>query len=73
MKQIILLFFVAISLFAVILGVMEVGRRVGRRRNSRDPDGALAGLARSMAQSFGLMGLLVAFTFSGAAGISATT
>lgn len=60
-------FFVVISLFAVILALMELGRRVGVRRRKQDAEGAHEGLGAIDGAVFGLMGLLVAFTFSGAA------
>jgi len=47
--------------------MLEVGRRVGVRRRLHDPDGATAGLGALDGAIFGLMGLLIAFTFSGAA------
>jgi hypothetical protein len=56
------------SLFAVMLVLMEIGRRVGMRRKKLDATGANAGLSTIDGAVFGLMGLLVAFTFSGAAG-----
>jgi hypothetical protein len=63
--------FVAILIFAAIFTLtmilLEVGRRVGVRRLALDPEGAAAGLGAIEGAVFGLMGLLVAFTFSGAA------
>lgn len=58
--------------FAVLLmlGMMialEGGRRLGQRRMQRDPEGARSGLAAVEGALFGLFGLLVAFTFNGAA------
>lgn len=61
-------FLVVMSLFAVMLVLMEIGRRVGMRRKKLDATGANAGLSTIDGAVFGLMGLLVAFTFSGAAG-----
>ena len=55
------------ALFAGMLLMLEVGRRIGIRRRVRDPDGAAAGLGALDGAVFGLMGLLIAFTFSGAA------
>lgn len=54
------------ALFAALLLMQEVGRRLGQRRRERDPNAA-AGLGASEGAIFALMGLLVAFTFSGAA------
>lgn len=59
---------VVISLFTVMLVLMEIGRRVGMRRKKWDATGANTGLSTIDGAVFGLMGLLVAFTFSGAAG-----
>ncbi|HYI97562.1 MAG TPA: hypothetical protein VEX68_28750, partial [Bryobacteraceae bacterium] len=46
--------------------LLEIGRRIGIRRRSEDPDGATAGLGAVDGAIFGLMGLLLAFTFSAA-------
>ena len=54
----------------ILLGMfcmLEIGRRLGLRRMAQDPDGAKAGAAAVEAAVFALMGLLIAFTFSGAA------
>jgi hypothetical protein len=65
----VLIFFsVVISLFTIMLVLMEIGRRVGIHRRKQDAAGANAGLTTIDGAVFGLMGLLVAFTFSGAAG-----
>jgi hypothetical protein len=53
--------------FVLVLALMEAGRRIGVRRKKADPAGAHEGLAAIDGAIFGLMGLLVAFTFSGAA------
>jgi len=54
-------------LFAGLLLCMEFGRRIGRRRLARDPDTLDAGTGAVDGMVFALLGLLVAFTFSGAA------
>jgi hypothetical protein len=54
-------------LFVGMLVLMEVGRVVGSRRRSRDADGYHAGVGVVEGSVFGLLGLLMAFTFSGAA------
>jgi len=64
--------FISAPLFAAswliaMLVLMEVGRRVGLRRLARDPEKGLAGLDATAGAVFALFGLLVAFTFSGAA------
>jgi hypothetical protein len=46
---------------------MEVGRRIGVRALLRDPDAGRAGTGAIEGAVFALFGLLVAFTFSGAA------
>ena len=46
---------------------MEVGRRIGARALLRDPDTGRAGTGAIEGAVFALFGLLVAFTFSGAA------
>lgn len=53
--------------FAGILAVIEIGRRIGATRLASDPEGARAGVGAVEASVFGLLGLLIAFTFSGAA------
>src|SRR5258706_13691137 len=47
--------------------MLEIGRRFGARRLAQDPEGAQAGTGAVDGAVFGLMGLLIAFTFSGAA------
>jgi len=49
------------------LCMLEIGRRFAARRLAVDPEGAKAGTGVVEGAVFGLMGLLVAFTFSGAA------
>jgi len=57
----------AISLFLGMLVLLEIGRRVGNRRLRKDPEGARTGISAVEGSMFGLLGLLIAFTFSGAA------
>ena len=64
------LLFVALctlSLFLGMLLLLEAGRRLGLRRRAHDAEGASAGGRVVEGAVFGLLGLLVAFTFSGAA------
>jgi hypothetical protein len=56
----------AICLFTAMYGLIEIGRRVGIRHRRKHPDHAGLGLAAIEGAVFGLMGLLIAFTFSGA-------
>jgi len=55
------------ALFVGIVILLEVGRRVGIARMARDAEGASAGVAVVDNAVFALLGLLIAFTFSGAA------
>jgi hypothetical protein len=57
----------AACLFFGILLFAEVGRRIGIAKLARDPDGLTKGANAAEAAVFGLLGLLIAFTFSGAA------
>jgi hypothetical protein len=56
-----------LGLFASILLLMGLGRRVGVRRLARHGDNAVVGVAPIDGAVFALLGLLLAFTFSGAA------
>lgn len=56
-----------VGLFIVTLCMLEVGRRLGARRLADDPEGAKSGTGAIEGAVFGLMGLLIAFTFSGGA------
>ena len=56
-----------VGLVAGILLMIEVGRRMGVRHRREDSDGSAAGLGAMEGAVFGLIGLLIAFTFSGAA------
>jgi len=58
---------IAVALFLGILLLLEIGRRIGVRRLTNDPEGARAGTGAVEGAVFALLGLLVAFTFSGAA------
>jgi hypothetical protein len=56
----------ALGLLAGILLLLEMGRRIGLQRMAMDAEGARAGLGTVEGAVFGLVGLLLAFTFSGA-------
>ena len=56
-----------LALFGVMLGAAELGRRVGVARLARQSDGLAKGGGSADAATFALLGLLIAFTFSGAA------
>ncbi|HXC17884.1 MAG TPA: hypothetical protein VNV60_10630 [Holophagaceae bacterium] len=55
------------SLLLALIALIELGRRIGTRRLAEDADGATKGVSAVEAAIFGLFGLLLAFTFSGAA------
>jgi len=57
----------AVFLFVGMLVMLDVGRRFGIRQRARHGDAYGAGLSAVEGAVFGLLGLLVAFTFSGAA------
>jgi hypothetical protein len=57
----------AVGLFLGMVGLLELGRGLGRRRLGQGEEGARAGLGAVEGAVFALMGLLIAFTFSGAA------
>ncbi len=56
----------ALAMFAGSLLLMELGRRLGLRRLSDEGSAAMAGLSAVEGAVFALMGLLLAFTLSGA-------
>jgi hypothetical protein len=58
---------ISLSIFGAILVALEAGWRIGGVRHERDPSGATAGTGAIDGAIFGLMGLLLAFAFSGAA------
>jgi hypothetical protein len=58
---------VAGVLFAAMLVTFEVGRRIGAGQLAKDPDGLAKGVGAAEGAVFALLGLLMAFTFSGAA------
>jgi hypothetical protein len=49
-----------------MLVLLEIGRRIGVRRMAKDSEGAQAGVGAVEGAIFGLMGLMIAFSFSGA-------
>ena len=57
---------IALCLFAAMLLLLSLGRRLGTRRLAIDPEGARAGASTVDGAVFAIMGLLIAFTFSGA-------
>ena len=67
MNETYLLWFIAALLFPLTLIFLEIGRRFGRKRLAEDPEGARAGASAVEGAVFALFGLLIAFTFTGAA------
>ena len=67
-NQAVLAMLFAATLMVGMVLIMEVGRRLGRRRSRLDEESARAGLGAIEGSVFALLGLLIAFTFSGAAG-----
>jgi hypothetical protein len=57
----------ALILFVGMLVLMEIGRRFGARRRPKESEGERGGLGTVEGAVFALFGLMVAFTFSGAA------
>jgi hypothetical protein len=55
------------SLFLGMLLFAEIGRRIGLARLKHDPNGLAKGVGAAESAVFGLLGLIIAFTFSGAA------
>jgi hypothetical protein len=56
-----------LAFLLVMLGASEIGRRLGIAQIARDPGGLAKGIGAAEAAVFGLLGLLLAFSFSGAA------
>jgi hypothetical protein len=54
------------SLFLGMLILLETGRRIGLYRFKTDPEGSQKGISTVESAVFGLLGLFIAFTFSGA-------
>lgn len=67
MSYILFVVLCTLSLFLGMLLLLEVGRRLGIRRRAYDAESVAAGSRVVEGAVFGLLGLLMAFTFSGAA------
>ena len=57
----------AAAVFVGMLVLLEVGRRIGQWRAAKDPDAPRVEVGAMDGAVFALLGLLIAFTFSGAA------
>jgi hypothetical protein len=58
---------ISLGLFVGMLVLLELGRRIGVRMITGDPEGAHKAVGAVEGAIFALLGLLIAFTFSGAA------
>src|SRR5262245_16861560 len=67
MPYFLILLVLTAGLLLGMLLCMEIGRRIAIRTASQDPGKLSAGLGALDGAIFGMMGLLLAFTFSGAA------
>ncbi len=67
MKYEVLAGLLTLGLFFGMLILLEIGRRIGVRRTAKDSEGARVGVGAVDGAVFALLGLLIAFTFSGAA------
>ncbi len=67
MPHMLIALLITLSLFFGMLLFLDIGRRIGIRQRLRDPDNAGTGTGAIDGAVFALLGLLVAFTFSGAA------
>ena len=57
----------ALGLFGGVILMTELGRRLGARQRARMTEGAAPGIGAVEGATFALLGLLIAFTFQGAA------
>jgi len=62
-----LIIFYSLGLFVGMLSFLEFGRRYGAFKRKQDPQGSTKGIGAIEGAVFGLLGLIIAFTFSGAA------
>jgi hypothetical protein len=67
MNPILFVIIFAICILAGMLLFLELGRYIGLRQKAKDQEGGREGLGAVEGAIFGLLGLLIAFTFSGAA------
>ncbi len=68
MKFVAFALLLAVLLFVCILVSYEIGWRLGKARLARKPEGETKGVGSAVAGVFGLLGLIMAFSFYGAAG-----
>lgn len=63
----VIIFLASTSLLVGMILFYEMGRQIGRAQIRRNPKGLAKGIGAAEGSVFGLLGLLIAFTFSGAA------
>lgn len=66
MNPLVLGIVVSVGLFFAVLLFLELGDRLGKKEAAEDPEGARAGVGAIEGALFGLLGLLLAFSFGGA-------
>src|SRR5262245_5578372 len=64
---VLLAFVISLGLFFGVLVMIEIGRRYGQRREALHPEAGREGMGAAEGAVYGLFGLLLAFSFSGAA------
>lgn len=67
MYQSLAIYLLVLGLFFALLVVAQIGRMIGQRRLAAEPEASHPGFGVIAGAVFGLMGLLIAFTFSAAA------
>jgi hypothetical protein len=67
MNQILVFGIGVLALIGLLILAMEAGRRIGVHRKSKDPNASDAGLSTIDGAVYGLLALLISFTFAGAA------
>jgi len=67
MSFVLIALFLALAMFLAMLALIGVGRRLGIAWLAKSTDGIAKGVSASEGAVFGLLGLVIAFTFSGAA------
>jgi len=67
MNELLIFGFIVLGLSTAVLALLEIGRLIGIARTDKDSENRV-GLGVADGAIFGLMGLMIAFTFSGAAG-----
>jgi hypothetical protein len=61
-----LILLITVGMLVAMMAFLEVGRRIGVHRITKNPEGIRTGVGTLEGAVFALLGLLIAFTFSGA-------